>query len=137
MQLKPPFRDVQRRIGRQLKAPWVRMMPRARQRTCVDDVAMTGEDLHHHRRVVVPNPDVKGRLGILKVHSRKTPLGEDVDLDTLVGGSGGGVLNTEGQLVGVHTNGDCGEQGGYNAGWTAEEIVRVSPLLADSVFALP
>ena len=60
-----------------------------------------------------------------------------VDLDTLVGGSGGGVLNTEGQLVGVHTNGDCGEQGGYNAGWTAEEIVRVSPLLADSVFALP
>jgi len=35
------------------------------------------------RRVVVPNPDVKGRLGILKVHSRKTPLADEVDLDTL------------------------------------------------------
>ncbi len=35
------------------------------------------------RRVVVPNPDVKGRLGILKVHTRKTPLAPDVDLETL------------------------------------------------------
>ena len=27
------------------------------------------------RRIVVPRPDVKGRLGILKVHTKKTPLG--------------------------------------------------------------
>ena len=27
------------------------------------------------RRIVVPRPDVKGRTGILKVHTKKTPLG--------------------------------------------------------------
>ena len=32
------------------------------------------------RRVQVPTPDVKGRLGILEVHTRKTPLSADVDL---------------------------------------------------------
>src|ERR1700694_5627249 len=32
------------------------------------------------RRVVVPRPDVKGREGILKVHTRKVPLSDDVDI---------------------------------------------------------
>jgi cell division protease FtsH len=32
------------------------------------------------RRVVVPRPDVKGREGILKVHTRRVPLSEDVDV---------------------------------------------------------
>jgi len=32
------------------------------------------------RQVTVPNPDIKGREKILKVHARKTPLGPDVDL---------------------------------------------------------
>ena len=32
------------------------------------------------RRIVVPRPDVGGRLGILKVHTRKVPLDADVDL---------------------------------------------------------
>ena len=32
------------------------------------------------RRVHVPTPDIKGRNAILKVHSQKTPLAEDVDL---------------------------------------------------------
>ena len=32
------------------------------------------------RRVVVPRPDVKGREGILKVHTRKVPLADDVDV---------------------------------------------------------
>jgi cell division protease FtsH len=32
------------------------------------------------RRVVVPRPDVKGREGILKVHTRKVPVSEDVDI---------------------------------------------------------
>jgi cell division protease FtsH len=32
------------------------------------------------RRVVVPRPDVKGREGILKVHTRKVPLSDDVDV---------------------------------------------------------
>ena len=41
------------------------------------------------RRVVVPRPDLNGRLGILKVHSRKTPLGADVDLKTIARGTPG------------------------------------------------
>ena len=35
------------------------------------------------RKVVVGRPDVQGRLDILKVHSAKKPLGDDVDLDSL------------------------------------------------------
>ena len=35
------------------------------------------------RQIVVGNPDVKGREEILKVHTRKKPLAEDVDLEVL------------------------------------------------------
>ncbi len=35
------------------------------------------------RRVVVNRPDVRGRFGILKVHTRKTPLGPGVDLEKI------------------------------------------------------
>jgi len=35
------------------------------------------------RRIVVDLPDVKGREGILRVHARKTPLAEDVNLAVL------------------------------------------------------
>jgi cell division protease FtsH len=41
------------------------------------------------RRVVVSNPDVRGRLGILKVHTRRTPLADDVSLETLARGTPG------------------------------------------------
>jgi cell division protease FtsH len=41
------------------------------------------------RQVVVPVPDVRGREGILKVHSRKTPVSEDVDLGVLARGTPG------------------------------------------------
>jgi cell division protease FtsH len=41
------------------------------------------------RQVVVPVPDIKGREAILKVHSRKTILGNDVDLSTLARGTPG------------------------------------------------
>ncbi|HEX9860245.1 MAG TPA: ATP-dependent zinc metalloprotease FtsH [Nitrospirota bacterium] len=41
------------------------------------------------RQVVVPRPDIKGRVGILKVHTRKIPLGDDVDLDVLARGTPG------------------------------------------------
>jgi len=41
------------------------------------------------RQVVVPQPDVKGRLEIIKVHSRKIPLDEDVDLEMLARGTPG------------------------------------------------
>ena len=35
------------------------------------------------RHVVVPRPDIKGREGILQVHSRKVPLATDVDVSVL------------------------------------------------------
>ena len=35
------------------------------------------------RQVVVDRPDLKGRLGILKIHARGKPLDEDVDLEVL------------------------------------------------------
>jgi cell division protease FtsH len=35
------------------------------------------------RRVVVPRPDVKGREGILKVHARRVPTADDVDIPLL------------------------------------------------------
>lgn len=41
------------------------------------------------RQVVVDTPDVKGREGILKVHTRKIPLGQDVDLSILARGTPG------------------------------------------------
>jgi cell division protease FtsH len=41
------------------------------------------------RQVVVPVPDVQGREGILKVHSRKSPLADDVDLAVLARGTPG------------------------------------------------
>jgi ATP-dependent metalloprotease FtsH len=41
------------------------------------------------RRIVVPRPDVKGRLGILKVHTKKMPLGPNVALDVVARGTPG------------------------------------------------
>ncbi len=41
------------------------------------------------RQVVVDRPDVKGREGIFKVHTRKLPLGDDVDITILAKGTPG------------------------------------------------
>jgi cell division protease FtsH len=41
------------------------------------------------RQVVVPRPDVKGREEILKVHTRKTPLADNVNLSVLSRGTPG------------------------------------------------
>ncbi|GDX81247.1 ATP-dependent zinc metalloprotease FtsH [Deltaproteobacteria bacterium] len=41
------------------------------------------------RRVIVPNPDVRGRLGILRVHAQRTPLAPDVDLERIARGTPG------------------------------------------------
>ncbi|HEY5975550.1 MAG TPA: AAA family ATPase, partial [Geobacteraceae bacterium] len=41
------------------------------------------------RQVVVPRPDVKGREMILKVHSKKTPLASDVNLEVIARGTPG------------------------------------------------
>ncbi|HRR74446.1 MAG TPA: ATP-dependent zinc metalloprotease FtsH [Myxococcota bacterium] len=41
------------------------------------------------RRVVVPGPDNKGREAILEVHTKKVPLADDVDLETIAKGTPG------------------------------------------------
>jgi cell division protease FtsH len=41
------------------------------------------------RRVVVPLPDIKGRKGILMVHSKNKPLAEDVNLENVAKGTPG------------------------------------------------
>jgi len=41
------------------------------------------------RQVVVPQPDVKGRLEILKVHTRNIPVDENVSLDEIARGTPG------------------------------------------------
>ena len=41
------------------------------------------------RRVVVDLPDVRGREGILKVHARKVPLDDDIDLGKIAQGTPG------------------------------------------------
>jgi cell division protease FtsH len=41
------------------------------------------------RRIIVPRPDLNGRQGILAVHTRRVPLGDDVQLDIISRGSPG------------------------------------------------
>jgi cell division protease FtsH len=41
------------------------------------------------RQIVVDSPDVRGREGILRVHTRKIPLAADVRLDVLAKGTPG------------------------------------------------
>ena len=62
------------------------------------------------RQVVVARPDVRGREGILKVHTKKIPLGPDVDLQILARGtpgfSGADLANlvNEGALLAARAN---------------------------------
>ena len=41
------------------------------------------------RQVVVSLPDIRGREGILKIHTRRTPLADDVDISVLARGTPG------------------------------------------------
>ncbi|MBS1982803.1 MAG: ATP-dependent zinc metalloprotease FtsH [Bdellovibrionales bacterium] len=41
------------------------------------------------RRVMVPKPDLQGRLAILKVHARKVPLDKEIDLSLIARGTPG------------------------------------------------
>ncbi|MDQ3037131.1 MAG: ATP-dependent zinc metalloprotease FtsH [Myxococcota bacterium] len=41
------------------------------------------------RRIIVPRPDLVGRLGILNVHTKKVPLSDDVDMDLIARGTPG------------------------------------------------
>lgn len=62
------------------------------------------------RRVVVNRPDIKGRLEILKVHTRKTPLEDKINLEILARGTPGftgadlaNMIN-EGALIAARNN---------------------------------
>ena len=41
------------------------------------------------RQVVVPLPDIRGREGILKVHTRKIPVSDEVDISVIARGTPG------------------------------------------------
>jgi cell division protease FtsH len=62
------------------------------------------------RRVVVPRPDLRGRIAILKVHTRRVPLDDDVDLELVARGTPGFVgadlqnLVNEGALLAARRN---------------------------------
>jgi cell division protease FtsH len=64
------------------------------------------------RRIIVPRPDVRGREGILKVHTKKTPLDPNVDLEIIARGtpgfSGADLENlvNEAALMAAHSNRD-------------------------------
>jgi len=64
------------------------------------------------RQVVVDRPDVKGREGILKVHTRKTPLANDISIDIIAKGtpgfSGADIANlvNEAALLAARRNSD-------------------------------
>lgn len=51
------------------------------------------------------------------------------NIDTLGGNSGSGVLDSQGRVVGVHTNGGCTATGGYNYGTRISRIRAVSAIL--------
>src|SRR6187200_1395215 len=64
------------------------------------------------RQIVVDSPDVRGREGILRVHTRKIPLGSDVRLETIAKGTPGMAgadlanLVNEGALLAARRNHD-------------------------------
>jgi V8-like Glu-specific endopeptidase len=51
------------------------------------------------------------------------------DLDTEPGSSGSGILDKDGFVTGVHTNGGCGADSGENTGVRLAEAVKVSDIL--------
>ncbi|MFQ5416864.1 MAG: ATP-dependent metallopeptidase FtsH/Yme1/Tma family protein, partial [Myxococcota bacterium] len=67
------------------------------------------------RRVVVPRPDLSGRLAVLKVHTRRVPLADDVKLDLIARGTPGFVgadlqnLVNEAALLASRRDGQCVE----------------------------
>ena len=64
------------------------------------------------RRIIVPRPDVRGREGILQVHTKRTPLDQNVDLEIIARGtpgfSGADLENlvNEAALMAAHSNRD-------------------------------
>ena len=65
------------------------------------------------RRVVVPKPDVRGREGVLIVHTKKVPLASDVRLSVIAQGtpgfSGADLENLVNEAALIAARGDCKE----------------------------
>jgi cell division protease FtsH len=65
------------------------------------------------RQIVVDRPDIKGRTGIFAVHTKKIPISDDVNLETLAKGtpgfSGADIANicNEAALFAARRNSDC------------------------------
>ncbi len=65
------------------------------------------------RQIVVDRPDIKGRVGIFAVHTKKLPISDDVDLEVLAKGtpgfSGADIANicNEAALFAARRNSDC------------------------------
>lgn len=71
------------------------------------------------RQVVVHVPDIAGRVGVLKVHSRKTPLADNVDIKVIAratpGFTGADIENmvNEAALMAARRGKDCLEMGDF------------------------
>lgn len=69
------------------------------------------------RQVVVPVPDIKGREGILRVHTKKTRLADDIDLSVIARGTPGFTgadlenMTNEAALLAARRNKDSVEMG--------------------------
>jgi V8-like Glu-specific endopeptidase len=84
-----------------------------------------------HLLTIIQHPS--GNPKTVDVGTRKGTRGTNYmtygDLDTEPGSSGSGVLDQNGQLVGVHTNGGCYPSGGDNAGVFMTKIIAASPVI--------
>lgn len=71
------------------------------------------------RRVVVPRPDLNGRLGILKVHTKRVPVSPEVDLQIIARGTPGfsgadlEILVNEAALYAARKNKSIVERGDF------------------------
>jgi len=91
------------------------------------------------RRVVVPRPDVKGREGILKVHVRKVPTSENVDIGMIArqtpGFAGADLENlvNEAALLAARQNKDRVEMADFEV---AKDKVMMGPERRSMVISL-
>ena len=89
------------------------------------------------RRVIIDMPDLKGRLGILKVHTRDIPLSDNVDLEIIARGTpgmtGADLANTvnEAALLAARLNKDKVEMEDIEE---AKDKVRLGPERKSYVF---
>jgi cell division protease FtsH len=71
------------------------------------------------RRITVPRPDIRGRQGILGVHTKKVPLSTDVQLEIIAAGTPGFVgadlenLVNEAALLAARQDKDCVTMGDF------------------------